>query len=993
MSDFVPFAYGRHLVSGSSAWAAATEKWASDNECSDIDVEDTSEFFRIWLVCFMYGVCIASTVFIPYLLCSNRPDKSFDADQKGDGKVEFDLGDEDGASSAVVTPVAEEEESTAPNLEKAKAHLMRTSPLDARGRWRSVFGSKMSDVGTVGGIGIELYFRLLRSLGLCFAYLTMFSLPSLIFSSEGNFAPDVGAIGKTTVGNLGMVATGGVSQFERLVIVKCQGMQLVKLTKYFGWADFFGIITYMAFIAWYRFKFIPEAAIRDDEEHLTCNDYAVEVDFLPTTIPQQANYQDALTLHLSNMMSEARKADTFKSTKSEPRIREVSLVRDYDERLTFLKSIADLKKKQAIAEAHGKTATVNKYICCGKVPLSQKIEEHTQKASKKLGAVEELPVLRAYVIFDSKDDVHRMLTWYRFANFRIGRCCQSRALRFEGKAIRIREAPEPTNILWVNQDVSWKKRAVLKWVMLGIWLVVMTISLVAVYLTQDAARSLGNQASTQVVGEPSCDSGTQTEGTPCNVAEALEWTTSWVATFAKDSHENNCYCSARGYSEIAQSQELQDLCDDFIVKSAKTQGMSVCASLLVVAINAILQALIMVFAEKEKHVSVSSFNGSVMIKVAVSQFLNTSVIIFLLNYNGFGIFNGDYSDFERGWYAFVGSTLCMNMALNSVTPALVKVGKAIVGKVRRCTCVTRKMKHQAELMDAFENPAFDVALRYAQILTTCFCTLIYSPGLPILNFFALVYCFLNFWVDKWILLRFSKQPPAYDTRMPRDATGLLLCAGPLHMVVSIMMYSHPCTFPSLSLGGDIGGVATNAQGAAGSDTGTMGFSDRVTRESTWMSFAALIITMCFLCFIVVTKIMGATFGSTLSFCMTLCCHKKSKIAPDSPVDKDGEEITWDRAQPYIERTRPPASYRMENNREFAPLARLLTSDLADAAECMKSEKVVKALMRGSSSSAMESREPRDAAGQESSEPMGSAEESCGPRDAASAESSEPSPVG
>merc|ERR1719272_11800 len=247
------------------------------------------------------------------------------------------------------------------------------------------------------------------------------------------------------------------------------------------------------------------------------------------------------------------------------------------------------------------------------------------------------------------------------------------------------------------------------------------------------------------------------------------------------------------------------------------------------------------FADKEKHTSVSAFNASVMVKVAISQFLNTAFIIFLLNYNGFGIFKGDYSDFERGWYGTVGSALCLNMFLNSFTGAVVKVATQLFVMIQRWPCFTRKMKHQAELIQAFENPEFNIASRYAQVLTTCYCTMVYSSGLPILNFFAMIYMAVNFWVDKWLLLKGSKRPPAFDTRMPKDCTELLLFAVPIHLFVAIAMYSHPCTFPSKGLAGSLGSMAEQAEGMAASqmssvssnNAGNGSMAERVSRESTW----------------------------------------------------------------------------------------------------------------------------------------------------------------
>merc|ERR1719375_696267 len=98
-----------------------------------------------------------------------------------------------------------------------------------------------------------------------------------------------------------------------------------------------------------------------------------------------------------------------------------------------------------------------------------------------------------------------------------------------------------------------------------------------------------------------------------------------------------------------------------------------------------------------------------------------------------------------------------------------------------------------------------------------------------------------------------------------------------------------------------------------STSGTSSFADRVSREATWMQFAAFLACLTFFAVLIVKGILGATFGSIWHACKTICCPRRAKIAPDQPVCTDGEEMTWDRAFGYIERTRPPASYKMENN--------------------------------------------------------------------------------
>merc|ERR1719424_1686638 len=107
-----------------------------------------------------------------------------------------------------------------------------------------------------------------------------------------------------------------------------------------------------------------------------------------------------------------------------------------------------------------------------------------------------------------------------------------------------------------------------------------------------------------------------------------------------------------------------------------------------------------------------------------------AIIVHVLNFysSSITIFSGDYTDFERGWYSIVGGAMMMNLVMNSVVPSAINVGVEIVNRMKRCICCRRSIKHQAELLELYTSKPFDISTRYAQLLTTVFCTLLYSPG-------------------------------------------------------------------------------------------------------------------------------------------------------------------------------------------------------------------------------------------------------------------------
>jgi hypothetical protein len=365
--------------------------------------------------------------------------------------------------------------------------------------------------------------------------------------------------------------------------------------------------------------------------------------------------------------------------------------------------------------------------------------------------------------------------------------------------------------------------------------------------------------------------------------------------------------------------------------------MGACASIVVVLINVFLKKMIGILTDQEKHTSLSKRDAGVMGKVAVCQTFNTAAIVFLLNYNGLGIFKGDFSDFERGWYAVVGSAIALNMLLNAFMGAAVNLLMVIVGALKRwrcccCCSLQTRVKHQAELLDIFENPPFDLAGRYAQIMMTVFCTVIYSPGIPVLNFFAVIYFFLNYWVDKLVLLGYSRRPPSYDGTMPKQALEMLMLAPPIHCLFCIGMYSHACTFPSNPLGGSLASMADQAQDQSSGDGAENTIADRVSRECTWMSFVICALFAAALVLVLLRLILGATFGSMLASCRTICCPNYGRVAPSDMVCEDGEEVTFEAARDWIDKCRPPASFRMEENRKIRPLMRFLREDFQTSRE-------------------------------------------------------------
>mmetsp|Transcript_134752 Transcript_134752/g.300318 ORF Transcript_134752/g.300318 Transcript_134752/m.300318 type:complete len:437 (+) Transcript_134752:104-1414(+) len=352
-------------------------------------------------------------------------------------------------------------------------------------------------------------------------------------------------------------------------------------------------------------------------------------------------------------------------------------------------------------------------------------------------------------------------------------------------------------------------------------------------------------------------------------------------------------------------------------------------------VNVSAKLIIAALAEFERPLSVSALNCSVMYKTAVAQIVNTGLILYVVNHSfPAGVrdmaswipgnklfFSGEYDDFMRGWYSSVGVALMMNMLLNTIVPGASEVAKMYVTRLKQ-HCLGGQQKHQEELLKLYTNPPFDIAVRYAQLLTTVFCTMMYCSGMPILTVFAAVYMVVSYWADKLVLLRGSQRPPAFGGEMPLQAGHLMLWAVPLHCGFGIAMYGQPCTFPSLPLSGPLGSLSSQARSASGQvSNGAMSWIwSRITVESTWLLALLLILSLALWVIWNVLWILGGTLGELWTVCRTACCGGGLKVAPLC----EDEQLDWDTAYNRMERLYPPASYRLERSPQFAPLAHYLS---------------------------------------------------------------------
>lgn len=93
----------------------------------------------------------------------------------------------------------------------------------------------------------------------------------------------------------------------------------------------------------------------------------------------------------------------------------------------------------------------------------------------------------------------------------------------------------------------------------------------------------------------------------------------------------------------------------------------------------------------EKKHTVNEETTGQFIKILIMQFMNIALVVLIVNMNlsiGFlsflPIFNGEYLDFNSGWYENVGKTICLTMVINIFSPHISKLALPLIQLLKRC---------------------------------------------------------------------------------------------------------------------------------------------------------------------------------------------------------------------------------------------------------------------------------------------------------------------
>lgn len=245
-------------------------------------------------------------------------------------------------------------------------------------------------------------------------------------------------------------------------------------------------------------------------------------------------------------------------------------------------------------------------------------------------------------------------------------------------------------------------------------------------------------------------------------------------------------------------------CRAFLTKYLAKNALIFLAATIIVTVNIMLKSILRAFATFERHSSESAKASSIVLKTFSAQFLNTAVIVLVVNASLNlkhvpvlkGIMKGKFSDFEREWYPTVGVGITTSMLLNAIIPQLtlllqIGVFSPILRRWKR-----RTVRTQEQMNALYAGPTFDISVRYPLILNSLFVTMLFFGGAPILLFIASLAAALTYWADKLSIIHLYGVKTTYDDELGEFVIGFIPWTLALHLAFSMWMYGNPMLLKS-----------------------------------------------------------------------------------------------------------------------------------------------------------------------------------------------------
>lgn len=750
-----------------------------------------------------------------------------------------------------------------------------------------------TDLKTLGryGVGLELYFLLVKQLSVVFCIISLVSAWPIY---ENYIGYGTGSLFQGQYYSYLTIANQANAEYEKDLEKANKLLEpLGKTALNLAIADGIYSLIFIAFIL--QYTYVSQRVSKSNLiDNVTAGDYSVEI----KGFPRKTIEKDKVKNHF------ARYGD----------IAEVYLSRIYDGRLSDYKKRAEIsyklglrmqiaKKRQEKGNRRGTIKVLEK----ARSKFDEKLNIGSDYSDKNH---DELPVDRAFIIFDRLEDRKKCLIDYKKSR----KCCwkhrkQETRLMFKGKyPLIVKPTTEPSDIIWENLEISHCKRVLRRILGVIITIAIMFASISIVYTLKSYKTS--------IIDTQDCKS--------LNIDGNLSVEDADSKYNLKS--EIYCYCEQQNFYDLGKNSKKFEFCQDYFMASSLIALSKFMGSAGVIIINLVLKVILTKLSVFERTSTETKQKVQTMTRVFIALFINTAILTLLANADLRGIdlltyvpynkeiFTGTYKDFSRSWFIDVGSIITATMIVNAVSPHFFNlIIWYPIGCLKR-KCCWRCYKSQNSLDNMFAGPEFNIATRTSQVLTTVFSCFLYSGGMPLLNVICFLTLFSIFWIDKVLILRHFRKPPFYSYAINDRLVLFLPIAVAFHCAFSLYMYGASDIFPS---------SYSKPSGSTFVVPDTVSISERLLRYSGIIHFIMILVSLSF----IAVRFIGAPLKA-------LCCNKKYSIRDQAGVGQGTYKIEIDKIK-----AQGLHSYNIMENPTYRPLIVSMNSAASKIAKIRKDQKI------------------------------------------------------
>jgi len=157
---------------------------------------------------------------------------------------------------------------------------------------------------------------------------------------------------------------------------------------------------------------------------------------------------------------------------------------------------------------------------------------------------------------------------------------------------------------------------------------------------------------------------------------------------------------------------------------------------------------------------------------------------------------GKYDEATRSWFVLVGSFIVLTVAASPIATTFPEISRVWLSRIFLLPYKSKETVSPELVERKYRLPPWHLARNLAQSFRVILVIMMYSGVMPILYLFGAVFCFVVYWVDKWLLLRGCSRPPRYSEEVMLSITHLWPIGAFAHMVFVVMSFSNQSLLPS-----------------------------------------------------------------------------------------------------------------------------------------------------------------------------------------------------